>query len=100
MVIDHKKRIYIPKLDKEKCTECGLCFEVCPGHSVDFKQLDQESFGKQPEDVLLGNYLNCCYIGHATDYDIRYNGSSGGLVTALLIFALERGLLTGRWSPG
>lgn len=94
MVIEHKKGIYIPQLDEEKCNQCGLCFEVCPGHAVDFKQLNLDIFGREPEDVLLGNYLNC-YIGHATDYDIRYNSASGGLVTALLIFALEEGVIDG-----
>ncbi|MBA7502785.1 Ferredoxin-type protein NapF [subsurface metagenome] len=94
LAIDHRKGIYVPKLDKERCTECGLCFDVCPGHSVDFKQLNLNIFGKEPEDILLGTYLNC-YIGHATDYDIRYNSASGGLVTALLIFALEEGIIDG-----
>ena len=94
MVIEHKKGIYIPQLDEEKCNQCGLCFEVCPGHAIDFKQLNLEIFGKEPEDVLLGNYINC-YAGHATDYDIRYNSASGGLVTALLIFALEEGMIDG-----
>ena len=68
--------------------------KVCPGHEVDFKGLNLEIFGKEPEDILIGNYLNC-YVGHATDYDIRYNSASGGLVTALLIFALEEGLIDG-----
>lgn len=94
MVIEHKKGIYIPQLDEEKCNQCGLCFEVCPGHAVDFKQLNLEIFGKEPNDILIGNYLNC-YIGHATDYNIRYNSSSGGLVTALLIYALEEQMIDG-----
>ena len=94
MVIDHKKGIYIPQIDEEKCNQCGLCFEVCPGHSVDFKQLNLEIFGKEPDDTLIGNYLNC-YIGHATDYDVRYNSASGGLVTALLIYALEERMIDG-----
>jgi coenzyme F420 hydrogenase subunit beta len=75
-------------------TGCGTCVGLCPRHSVDFKQLNQEIFGKEPEDILLGNYLNC-YIGQVTDYDIRYNSASGGMVTALLIFALEEGLIDG-----
>lgn len=94
MVIDHRRGIYLPYLDKEKCDQCGICFHVCPGHAVDFKQLNQEIFGKEPRDALFGNYLNC-YIGHATDYDIRYNSASGGLVTALLIFALDEGIIDG-----
>jgi len=94
MVIEHKKGIYIPQLDEEKCNQCGLCFEVCPGHAVDFKQLNLEIFGKEPNDILIGNYLNC-YIGHATNHHIRYNSASGGLVTALLTFALEEGTIDG-----
>lgn len=94
MVTDKSKEIYVPQLDKEKCNKCGVCVDVCPGHSVDFKQLNSDIFGKEPGDILLGNYLHC-YIGHATDYDVRYSAASGGLVSALLIFALEEGLIDG-----
>ena len=94
MVIDHRKGIYIPQLDEERCNNCGICYQVCPGHSVDFRELNQDIFGKEPDDILLGNYFNC-YTGHATDYDIRYNSSSGGLVTTLLIYALEEGIIDG-----
>jgi len=94
MVKNEPKGVYIPQLDKDRCNGCGICFEICPGHTVDFKQLNLEIFGKQPYDILLGNYLNC-YVGHAIDYDIRYNSASGGLVTALLIFALEQRIIDG-----
>ena len=53
-----------------------------------------EIFGKEPKDILIGNYLNC-YIGQVTDYDIRYNSASGGLITALLTYALEEGIIDG-----
>jgi len=94
LIIDEKKGIYISELDEDGCNNCGICYKVCPGHEVDFKGLNLEIFGKEPEDILIGNYLNC-YTGHSTDYNIRYNSSSGGLVTALLIFALEEGIIDG-----
>ena len=91
---NEKKGIYVPELNEEKCNNCSICYEVCPGHEVDFKELNLEIFGKESEDILIGNYLDC-YIGHSTNYDIRYNSASGGLVTQLLIFALEEGLIDG-----
>ncbi len=94
LTLNEEKGIYVPELNEEKCNNCGICYEVCPGHEVDFKHLNLEIFGKEPGDILMGNYLNC-YIGHATDYDIRYNSASGGLVTQLLIFALEEGIIDG-----
>ena len=94
LTINEKKGIYEPELNEEKCNNCGICYEICPGHEVDFKQLNLEVFGKNPENVLIGNYLNC-YIGHSTDYDIRYNSASGGLITQLLIFALGEEIIDG-----
>jgi coenzyme F420 hydrogenase subunit beta len=94
MVIDRKKGRYIPQIDKAKCTHCGLCHDVCPGHSVDFEGLSEVLYGDIPEDIAVGRYLGC-YIGHATDKKTRYDGASGGLVTALLVSALEEGLIDG-----
>ena len=94
LIKEDSKGIYLPRINVEDCNQCGICFDVCPGHSVNFKELNLAIFGQEPKNTLLGNYLNC-YIGHATDYDIRYNSASGGLVTQLLIFALEEGIIDG-----
>ncbi len=94
MVIDRKKGRYIPQIDKDKCTRCGLCYDVCPGHSVDFEGLGEALYGDIPDDIAAGKYLGC-YIGHAIDKKTRYDSASGGLVTALLVSALEEGLIDG-----
>ncbi len=92
MIVDTRRSCYIPALDRDRCTRCGLCYEICPGHSVDFDGLSAALFGDIPEDIALGRYLGC-YMGHATDEDVRYHSASGGLVSSLLIFALEEGLI-------
>jgi coenzyme F420 hydrogenase subunit beta len=93
MVKSHKGT-YSPIVDYSNCKSCGLCIEVCPGYSLDFKRLNLLFFGHQPKDPKMGNYLNC-YIGHSTDKRIRYNSSSGGMATQLLIFALENDVIDG-----
>ncbi|MEM3550700.1 MAG: Coenzyme F420 hydrogenase/dehydrogenase, beta subunit C-terminal domain [Candidatus Bathyarchaeia archaeon] len=87
-----KKDIYVASINPKKCNNCGLCSKVCPGREVDFNRLNQEIFGKKSENILLGNYLKT-YVGYASNTDIRYNAASGGLITQLLIFALEKGII-------
>ncbi len=94
MDVDPRKGAYIPRLDAQRCTRCGLCYRVCPGSGVDFAGLNAELFGDISEDIALGRYL-ACYVGHATDQEVRHNSASGGLVSALLVFALEEGLIDG-----
>ena len=88
------KGLLLPEIDEEKCTGCGLCVKCCPGYAVNFEALNSAIFGAQPKDAFLGNYLGC-YVGHSNDYEVRFNSSSGGLVTQLLLFALDNGLIDG-----
>lgn len=78
-----------------KCNNCGLCAKVCPGTFLNFNELNEFVFGKIPDDVSLGNYIGC-YIGHSSVEKIWSEApSSGGVVTGLLIFALEKGIIDG-----
>jgi coenzyme F420 hydrogenase subunit beta len=94
MTIDQKRGIYTPCVNGDKCTQCGVCLQACPGGKVDFQELIQPVSADSKYDVLIGNYLSC-YTGYATNDAIRYKSASGGLVTQLLIFALDKGYIDG-----
>jgi len=91
---DERKGIYLPIVDLSRCTGCGLCLMVCPGASVNIAQLADEFLDGRGEDEKIGRF-ETFYIGHASSKEIRYNSASGGLVTSLLIYALEKNLIDG-----
>jgi coenzyme F420 hydrogenase subunit beta len=86
--------IYRPFVDASKCTGCKFCVKVCPSNLLDFDELNKFVFGKVPSDRLLGNFIECS-VGCSTDEKLRWNASSGGIVTALLINALEEKMIDG-----
>jgi coenzyme F420 hydrogenase subunit beta len=83
-----------PVVNQSKCKHCQICLDVCPGVSIDSYNLNKLIFGKQPENTAIGNFIKC-YFGYATNEEIRWQATSGGLVTSLLIFMLENDLIDG-----
>ena len=86
--------LHIPLIDKSRCTNCRLCFLSCPGHSVDFNELASLVFNEEYKSTEVGNNLSC-YVGYSNNNQIRFESTSGGLITELLIFALESGFIDG-----
>ncbi|TEB09194.1 Coenzyme F420 hydrogenase/dehydrogenase, beta subunit C-terminal domain [Pelotomaculum propionicicum] len=76
------------------CNDCGICGSVCPGAEVNLPVLERFVFGREREDKVpdLGLYQEAC-ASWASVQAVRRLGAGGGMVTALLIFALEQGII-------
>lgn len=74
--------------DRAVCIDCGICYAVCPPEYPLGSELPA------PTDPLIGPYrsLNRAY---AAEPAVREAGSAGGVVTALLLSALEQGFIDG-----
>ena len=94
MCINEKIGVYQPKLAQEKCNSCGICYRVCPGYSSNVAKLNAVLFEKKSQDSSIG-YYEKCHIGKSRDPQIMRDSSSGGLVTSLLIHALEEEIIDG-----
>jgi coenzyme F420 hydrogenase subunit beta len=92
--VDPKQGIYIPSLIGKSCSNCSLCLNACPGIGLDMTNMNRHIFKKLPKDVLFGNFINN-YIGYSLDKNIRYNSSSGGIATSILLYALDEGIIDG-----
>lgn len=56
--------------------------------------LIKETCIKPRQDSLIGNYINC-WVGQSTDERVRKSATSGGIVTSLLMCALNNRIVDG-----
>jgi len=94
---EQKENSFEIKVNWKKCRKCGLCLKVCPGLGVDFENLNKEIFKKDKKikyNPNLGNFRNC-YLGYSRDRDIRFQCSSGGTITSILIYLLKNKIIDG-----
>ncbi len=93
--MERRKAVFLPATDHAKCRSkkgCAICLSVCPGHSIHLNPLSSSLFPDHTEDRYLGRFLEL-YTGHSVDPAIRYHAASGGLVTQLLLYLLERKII-------
>ncbi len=76
-----------PKFNSPACGSCSKCLSICPGYLVDATPA-VTSHAKET-DYEIGTTLEI-WEGHASDPDIRYRASSGGILTALALYCLEQ----------
>jgi len=75
--------------DERACVNCGLCARVCPALVRSIAVQTQN----RPVD-LIGDYL-ATYIGFASEENIRRVGTSGGIATQIVLYALSNNLIDG-----
>src|SRR5207247_450856 len=74
---------------------CSLCTLACPRFREWESEVDALMFGqvRQPEE-LIGKYREI-YLARATSPEALMQGQDGGVVSALLIWGLENGMIDG-----
>jgi len=78
-----------PLVTNEICGTCSACLQVCPAWENDHRPL-QGRPGIISELVAGFGPVLEMWEGYATDPEIRHAGSSGGALTALALYCLER----------
>lgn len=69
-------------------------WQACSGQAVDFPQLNRFCFGTDHRDAYLGHYRQLG-IAFCPDPSIRRESASGGVLTRVLTWLLERGEIAG-----
>jgi len=74
--------------DEDRCLKCGICYLICPQIDV----LDRELRDRSSWIAPIGPVRKLA-SAHATDERVRAAGTDGGVVTALLVHALDRNII-------
>jgi coenzyme F420 hydrogenase subunit beta len=93
-VFDYKNELPVDTR-ADACVYCVLCVEVCPVMRPMDKDIPNLIEFREPKlDEGYGSYSYGMYT-RATDPEILENGQDGGMVSAVLLHALENGTLSG-----
>ncbi|MBI2136193.1 Coenzyme F420 hydrogenase/dehydrogenase, beta subunit C-terminal domain [Candidatus Woesearchaeota archaeon] len=71
-----------------------LSYLACPGREVNYPELNKFLFKKLPKNWLIGNYEKL-FIGYSKNEEIRRNSSSGGIITHVTLYLLEKKYVNG-----
>jgi len=88
-----------PKIIKE-CKICGICPKVCPQYDFSWPALEEFVFGRRSKPEERFGIYRRLVIAQATDKNILQVCQDGGVVSALLSFALRNGTIDGATLSG
>jgi coenzyme F420 hydrogenase subunit beta len=77
-----------PIVSEKQCAACSSCTKVCPGIALEHDKPAPESI---PELLDEWGQILEIWEGYASDADMRFRASSGGVASALATFAIETG---------
>jgi coenzyme F420 hydrogenase subunit beta len=81
-----------PSLVKE-CKICGICAQVCPQYEWSRSKAESFAFGRERKAEEEFGIYRKLIVAKAKDGKVLNVCQDGGAVTALLLFALENGLI-------
>lgn len=83
-----------PVLAKE-CKVCSICPKVCPQYNWSLSEVEKTIFGRQRQNGEDFGIYRRLAVAQAKDSEVLRVAQDGGVVTALLLFVLESGLIDG-----
>lgn len=89
--VDHGVR---PVVETSPCVLCSQCLLVCPAFENDHTEINRRP-GVMPELTEYCGPVLEIWEGHATDNELRLAGGSGGIITALTLYCLEKEAMHG-----
>ena len=86
--LSHKNDCLVPK--NVKVSDTSLANIICPGKGYDIKGTGENLFANEAKYSLQLGYINSLYASHSLNDEVLENASSGGVITQLLLYLLDK----------
>jgi len=77
------------------CSSCGVCSRVCPRYESSVGEIERFIFGRERMSSEKFGVYRKVYIARTRLREVRMRCQDGGVVTTLLLHAMEDGLIDG-----
>ncbi|MCF8366032.1 MAG: Coenzyme F420 hydrogenase/dehydrogenase, beta subunit C-terminal domain [Bacteroidales bacterium] len=96
IIFDDREGRYLPRMVAEIDDKTAdRLWNACSGKDFSFPEYNAHFYSEASHfHEYTGSYENI-YIGHANDEAVRRNSASGGIISAILIYLLEKGRIDG-----
>jgi coenzyme F420 hydrogenase subunit beta len=78
-----------PFFKRQACRGCAQCLEFCPGYRVVVGKVERAQPNEESSRFLIGSAIEI-WEGAATDEKMRFSASSGGALSALALYCIEK----------
>jgi len=78
-----------------ECRSCGICAQVCPRYRLSVPELERFVFDRERRNDEEFGIFRRTVVAQTADQKIRKVCQDGGVVTTLLVCALNKGLIDG-----
>jgi len=79
----------------KECKLCGICAKACPYYGCSLSEAEKFVFGRERKDDEEFGIHRRIAVARAKNNEILENCQDGGVVTALLLYALNEGFING-----
>ncbi len=79
----------------EECKVCGICAQVCPRYELPLSALEKLIFGRERAPKEEFGVYRRIVVAQSTNEEVLKACQDGGVVSTLLIYALQNGMIEG-----
>jgi len=96
MVFDDKRSIFVPEIiDTNRASGKGIEFRVCPGKGFPIMEIAEQLYSDAPNRSFELGLYRTAIAAHSTEERIIKNAASGGVMTEIARYLIDKNLVKG-----